>query len=245
MPSFAESLRKIEVHDDEPLYRQLEKRIREAINRSRLRADEALPPERELATALNVSRITVRKAIEGLVKEGLLKRRQGAGTFVASRVEKNFAQLSSFSEEMRSRGLEPESRWLERIVGVVTPDEVMSYGLSPGDRIYRLRRLRFANGAPMALENSIVPERRLPSIDAIGASLYRALEDAGNRPVRAVQRLRAVALSAEHADLLERPEGAPALLVERRGFLDDGQIVEICRTLYCGDAYEMFTELSA
>ncbi len=79
-----------------------------------LAPDDALPPERELAEELSVSRITVRKAIDGLVDEGLLIRRQGSGTFVAARIEKNFAKLTSFSEDMRARGREPRSVWLKR-----------------------------------------------------------------------------------------------------------------------------------
>ncbi len=88
-----------------------------AIENRVLGADDALPPERDLAEELNVSRITVRKAIDGLVEEGLLIRKQGSGTFVTNRVEKNFAKLTSFSEDMRARGRKPRSVWLDRAAG--------------------------------------------------------------------------------------------------------------------------------
>ena len=92
-----------------PLYQRLQRALRDAIDRGILGTDDALPPERDLAGEFNVSRITVRKAIDGLVNEGLLVRRQGSGTFVRGRFEKNFSMLTSFSEDMRARGRSPRS----------------------------------------------------------------------------------------------------------------------------------------
>ena len=98
--SFAEVVGDLDPRLPTPLYQQLHQAIKEAISRRALRPAEALPPERDLAEVFSVSRITVRKAFDGLVAEGLLTRRQGAGTFVASRVEKSFSKLTSFSEDM-------------------------------------------------------------------------------------------------------------------------------------------------
>ena len=95
------------------------------------RPDDALPPERDLAEMLNVSRITVRKAIDELVEDGLLIRKQGSGTFVSNRVEKNFAKLTSFSEDMRARGREPRSVWMNRAAGTVTPGRIADAALEP------------------------------------------------------------------------------------------------------------------
>ena len=139
-----------------------------------------------------MSRITVRKAIDGLVEEGLLIRRQGSGTFVSTRVEKNFSKLTSFSEDMRARGRKPRSVWLNRAAGTVTPEESLTLRSSPGTPVYRFHRIRYADDAPMALEYATVLASCLPSVDAVETSLYEALERTGNRPVRALQRLRAV-----------------------------------------------------
>src|SRR5215470_325318 len=114
MPSLAEILRPLDPGNSLPLYQQLQRAIREAIEKRVLAPDDALPAERQIASELAVSRITVRKAIDGLVDEGLLVRRRGSGNFVASRIEKNFAKLTSFSEDMRSRGRTPTSKWLKR-----------------------------------------------------------------------------------------------------------------------------------
>src|SRR6201999_1680209 len=102
------------------------------MERRLLGPDDALPPERDLATDFNGSRITVRKAIDGLVNEGMLVRRQGSGTFVRARVEKNFSKLTSFSEDMRARGRNPRSVWLSRAAGTVTPEEALTLRSSPG-----------------------------------------------------------------------------------------------------------------
>jgi GntR family transcriptional regulator len=228
-----------------PLYQQLQRKLRLAIENRILGADDALPPERELAEELNVSRITVRKAIDGLVEEGLLIRKQGSGTFVTNRVEKNFAKLTSFSEDMRARGRQPRSVWLNRAAGTVTPGESLTLRSSPGTPVYRFSRIRYADDAPMALEYATVLADCLPSLDSVETSLYEALERSGNRPVRALQRLRAVLLTAEQAQLLKAQEKDAGLLVERVGFLKDGRAVEFSQSYYRGDIYDFVAELSA
>src|SRR5437016_8053634 len=132
MPSLTEILKPLDPHGSQPLYQQLQRAIREAIENRLLGPDDALPAERQIASELAVSRITVRKAIDGLVEEGLLVRKQGSGNFVASRIEKNFAKLTSFSEDMRARGRMPSSEWIKRAEGAVTPEEALALRLSPG-----------------------------------------------------------------------------------------------------------------
>jgi GntR family transcriptional regulator len=227
-----------------PLYQQLQRALREAIDRRILDADDALPPERDLAGEFGISRITVRKAIDGLVSEGLLVRRQGSGTFVRGRVEKNFSMLTSFSEDMRARGRSPRSEWLKRASGTVTPEEALTLRSSPGTPVYRFNRLRFADDAPMSLEYATIVASCLPSVDAVESSLYLALEQAGNRPVRALQRLRAVLLTREQAELLCAKPGDAGLLVERLGFLQNGHAIEFSQSYYRGDTYDFVAELS-
>jgi GntR family transcriptional regulator len=227
-----------------PLYQQLQRALRQAIESRILSPDDALPPERDLASEFSVSRITVRKAIDGLVHEGMLVKRQGSGTFVCARVEKNFSKLTSFSEDMRARGRNPRSVWLRRSAGTVTPEESLTLRSSPGTPVYRFHRIRFADDAPMAVEYATVLAASLPSLDSVESSLYEALERAGNRPVRALQRLRAVLFTAEQAELLQAKEKDAGLLVERLGFLKDGSAVEFTQTFYRGDIYDFVAELS-
>jgi GntR family transcriptional regulator len=228
-----------------PLYQQLEKKLREAIRQKKLAPGDALPAERDLADQFEVSRITVRKALDALVGEGLLNRRQGTGTFVAARVEKSFSKLSSFTEDMKSRGRVATSHWLSKSGGEVTPEESLTLSLSPGTPVYRFNRIRYADGAPMALEYTAVPAFCLPSPDAVESSLYEALEKTGHRPVRALQRLRAVLFTDEQAELLEMAPRDAGLLIERRGFLKDGRVVEVTQSYYRGDAYDFVAELNS
>ncbi len=228
----------------QPLYQQLQRALREALKKSLLGADDALPAERDLAVQFAVSRITVRKAIDGLVSEGLLVRRQGSGTFVLARMEKNFSKLTSFSEDMRARGRTPRSVWLQRSAGSVTPEESLTLRSSPGTPVYRFHRIRFANDAPMSLEYATILASCLPALESVESSLYEALERAGNRPVRALQRLRAVLLNGGQAKLLQAKERDAGLLVERLGFLKDGRAAEFTQSYYRGDIYDFVAELS-
>ena len=231
--------------DRSPLYQRLQAALRAAIESRVLKPQQALPAERDLAADFAVSRITVRKAIDGLVGEGLLLRRHGAGTFVAGRVEKQFAKLSSFSEDMAARGRTSHNRWIARSEGLVTPDEALTLGLSPGTAVYRFSRIRYADDLPMAIEHSTIPAFGFASLDAVEHSLYAALETQGMRPVRALQRLRAVLFDDAQAALLDMVAGAPGLFIERRGFLEDGRAIEATHSWYRGDAYDFVAELNA
>lgn len=231
--------------DHLPLYQQLERALRRAIEERLLAPEDVLPPERQLATDLGVSRITVRKAIDMLVAEGYLVRRQGAGNFVRSRIDKSFTKITSFSEDMRSRGRQPSSSWIRRSAGTVSPEESLKLALGPGALVYRFHRVRYADGVPMSVESATVLASCLPSIESVGESLYEALEQAGNRPTRALQRLRALLLTAEQARLLDARPGDAGLLVERVGFLPDGRAIELTESCFRGDTYDFVAELNS
>lgn len=226
-------------------YARLRRAIQMAIQSGALAPGHALPSERELCRQLALSRVTVRKAIAGLVEDGVLLQRHGAGTFVAERIVKSFSKLTGFTEDLRARGLKPRVEFLERGSGEVTPEEAMALNLSPGARVIRLRRLRFAADKPLALETTVVPHTVLSNPRAVKLSLYDALDAIGCRPRRALQRLRAVALDDEQARLLDLTPGSPALSIERRAFLDDGRVVEFTTSLYRGDAYDFVAELQS
>lgn len=229
--------------DNTPLYARLQRLLHDAIEAGSLEPGRALPSERELAKLASLSRVTVRKAITALVSKGLLTQRHGAGTFVSERIVKSFSKLTSFTEDLRARGLKPRSRFLERSVAEVTPEEAMALGLSPGTLVARLHRLRFAGEEPLALERSTIPQSILADPTSVKSSLYEALDRVGCRPSRALQRLRAITVDAEQSRLLSIPRGAAGLMIERRAFLDDGRAVEYTRSLYRGDAYDFVAEL--
>src|ERR1700742_1392861 len=167
MTSLAKAVGPLDGRGNLPLYQELQRALRRAIDSRILGPDDALPSERDLAADFNVSRITVRKALDGLVSEGLLVRRQGSGNFVSARVHKNFSMLTSFSEDMRARGRSPRSVWLKRAEGTVTPEEALALRLSPGTPVFRFHRIRCADDSPMAVEFATIVASVLPSLESV------------------------------------------------------------------------------
>jgi GntR family transcriptional regulator len=226
-----------------PLYLQLADLIRLQVKDGGVRTGDALPSERELADAIGISRVTVRKSLDVLLREGLLSRRHGSGTYVAPRIEQPAALLAGFSADMAIRGYAPDSLLIEKTTCLPAPDEAMALGLAPDQPIHRLIRVRMADGEPLAIEQAAVPASSLPSLDAVGPSLYAALDAHGMKPVRGLQRLQASLATPQEAKLLSIPAGAAVLRIERRGFLANGTPVELTRSAYRGDRYDFMVEV--
>lgn len=232
---------------DAPLYLRIKKLVEHAITAEELRSGDSVPSERDVAELLNVSRVTVRKAFSELVRGGVLTQKRGSGTYVAGptiRVEQPLSRLTSFTEDMKLRGIVTRAEILSQQSAMPMPEEALKLSLSPSERVSRWRRLRFANDVPIAIEHAVVPERFLPDVSAVGGSLYAALDAGGFRPVRALQRLHAVALNETEAALLDVPTASPALFIERISYLADGRVVEFTTSHYRGDSYDFIAELT-
>ena len=229
--------------DPTPLYLQLAHNLSDAINSGQWQAEEALPPERELSEKLGVSRVTARKALDMLVQQKLIQRRQGSGTFIAPRLEQPLSRLTSFTEMLKSKGFESSSKWLERTVDAPSDDEMLKLGLSPTSRVARLERLRLADGVVMAIEKSTLPVAYLPDPQAVGSSLYAHLDAAGHRVVRALQHFRAVNASKKIARLANLDVGEAMLLVTRIGFTEANVAIELTDTYCRNDYYDFVAEL--
>ena len=230
-----------------PLYMKLQQALETAIKSGRLKSGEALPPERDLAEYANISRVTVRKAVDELVREGFLVRRHGSGTFVAkpmAKVEQPLSRLTSFTEDMSRRGLSTRAEWLERGLFTPSPDEMVMLGLPAGGLVARLGRLRIAGGNPLAIERASISAEFLNDPGSVGESLYAALEERGVRPVRAIQRLSACNIKEQDATLLDVAPGCAGLAIQRISYLPSGKVVELTRSLYRGDAYDFVAELT-
>lgn len=241
------SLDRLQSSGSGPLYLKLRQALEEAILSGRLEQGAALPPERDLADIAKISRVTVRKAVDDLVKDGLLVRRQGSGTFVSrpvSKVQQPLSRLTSFTEDMARRGLVTRSQWLERGLFHPSPEESMMLGLGAGMRVARLGRLRIADGLPLAIERASLSTEFLPDPERVTDSLYAELDRIEARPARAVQRISACNVKQPDALLLDVPTGAAGLSIERISYLKSGRIVEFTRSLYRGDAYDFVAELT-
>ena len=206
-----------------------------------------LPSERLLAERYGVARATVTQAIDDLVSRGLVYRVHGSGTFVA---EPKFHQpltLTSFTEDMRARGMNPGS--VVRSQAVVPASEVVARHLAlvPGTPVVHMERVRTADGEPMALERTHLPAQRLPGLedaDLTDASLYELMERKwGVRVAEADQWASVVRVTDEEAALLHVSAEQPALLFQRVTRDPAGTPVEYVRSLYRGDRYEVHTRL--
>ncbi|TPW30045.1 GntR family transcriptional regulator [Martelella alba] len=228
---------------DIPLYKRLKSALEGVILSNALKAGETLPGERALADALSLSRVTVRKSFSLLEDEGFLLRRHGARTEIGSRVEKSLSTLTSFSEDIRARGMEPGCIWISKIITRPSPTEMMALGLGSHEMVMRMRRVRTADDKPIAVETATIPQRFLPAADMVKNSLYEALAARGFLPDRAVQRMRARPATAEDARYLSCMPASPLLVTERRCFLMTGEVVEYCETNYRGDVYDFVFEL--
>lgn len=229
-----------------PLYLQLKRWIEDVVHQGIIKPGDALPSERDLAQKVDVSRVTVRKAVQQLVRDGILVQRHGSGTFVAPlthRVEQSLSRLTSFAEDMAGRGMAVNSVWLDRGLYRPSLEETTALGLADGEQVARVSRLRLSGQTPLAIERAALSASTLPDPDRVGNSLYVHLEKSGNRPIRAVQRIRAASLGAEDARLLDVSAGAAALHIERISYLASGRIIEFTRSIYRGDTYDFVAEL--
>ncbi|SBT42300.1 GntR family transcriptional regulator [Micromonospora auratinigra] len=206
-----------------------------------LRPHDPLPSERELVARFGVSRATVRQAVGRLEEEGLVYRSQGAGTFVAdpSTISKSLA-LTSFSEDMRSRRLTPDSRLLDLTLVPAGVTVARDLSLSPGAEVAHVRRLRLADGLPMCVEEVWLPTERIGGLDAgtVAGSLYDALAGRGVQPHHADQVISATVVDADQAALLGVAPYSPALRVDRITYTEAGVAVERAESMYRADRYD-------
>lgn len=231
------------VYNHSPIYMQLAQSLRSQIVEGKILAGEALPSERDLCTLMGASRVTVRKAIELLIEEGMLSRRQGSGTYVTPRIQAPGSFLTSFSEDAEARGQKISTLWMEKKVGSASDEETSLLELPASTQILRLSRVRMAGGEPLAIEHATVPADMLPDVKDLGHSLYRALAERGNRPVSGQQKIRAALAGPIEARLLGIEEGCEILRIERLTRRADGRPVELTRSAYRGERYEFVSEL--
>jgi GntR family transcriptional regulator len=213
-----------------------------------LNVGDAIPAERQLGSDLGVSRLTVRAALDELVREGYLVRRRGAGTFVAEPKVAKGIDITSFSDDMRARGLTPGSRTLERRIELAGARLGRILHVSPSEEVLSMKRLRLADGEPMAIEllharASLVPD--LTAADLEENSFYDLLSDRyGISIVGGTQTVEPTVTNEEESEALGVPLHSPALLFERITRASTGDIVEFTSSTYRGDRYRIVTEIS-
>jgi GntR family transcriptional regulator len=229
-------------HSIVPLYYQIQQRLLDQIRSGELKPGDPVPSEHEIAARLNVSRMTARQALKSLCDLGVAYTEQGKGTFVfGSKLEKNFRQVLSFTEEMSGRRLQPSSKVLCFEV-VPAADEIAAVlQVSPGEPLIKLRRVRYADLCPMGIECSYLPQSLCPDLlktfDA-SASLYRTLSDRyGIQMTVADEMVEAALSSAEEARMLHIRKGSPVFVFTRTSYVQSGRPVEHVKSTYRADRY--------
>ncbi|HIC90250.1 MAG TPA: GntR family transcriptional regulator [Anaerolineae bacterium] len=204
-----------------PLYAQLQEQLRNWIEQGlqdgTLAPDRVIPSEHELCQQYDVSRITVKRALDELVREGLLYRRQGKGTFIAGQKIEHDLRLLGFSAMMRHLGIEPSSRVLEATVVSAAPYIAHKLRLEEGAPLIRLARLRLGNGEPLSISTSHLPQHLFPDMlnENLTGSLFELLDKRYHmRPERIWEAIDPVQLKGADAECLEVPEGTLALRSE-------------------------------
>jgi GntR family transcriptional regulator len=222
-----------------PRYREIESALRARI--ATLRPGQRLPSDTDLCAEFGVSRMTARHAMGQLAEEGLVRRDPGRGTFVAEPPTHRRANfLMTFSHEMRRQGRVPTSRIVRRVLRPPTEPERADLRVGRDDEVVELRRVRLADGEPVALETAVLAARCAAAVmaaDLESGSLHEALISAGMVPSRGRSSIGAEAAGADDARLLSVPPGAP-MLVERRLILDQrGRPLERTESRYAATRY--------
>lgn len=231
-----------------PLYVQLKEILQEQIRSGVWKPGDRIPSEEAIRERYAVSRATVRQALSELELDGHLVRHQGRGTFVCQpKIETSLHNFYSFTQDMKARGLKPESRLI--MFDLVLRDSIASevFGLDKREPLVKMVRLRLANEEPIMLETTYLPERLVPDMkeeDVSNQSLYSLLEERYELVLaRAVESFEPVLIDEFASKMLEVPKGSPALFLERVGSLANGQRVELSQSIVRGDRCRYFVEL--
>ncbi|MEK4029628.1 MULTISPECIES: GntR family transcriptional regulator [Bacillaceae] len=230
-----------------PIYFQIETMIRQQIERGELKPGEALPSERIYAEEFGISRMTVRQAITNLVIAGLLYREKGRGTFVAeNKMEQHLSGLTSFTEDMKKRGLTPGSRLLTFQIAPAPKKIAGRLQIKEGAPIYEVTRLRLADDVPMALETLFVSTDLVKDLneEIVISSLYEYVEGKLNLKIgHALQSIEAISPGEKEREYLQVSKDVPVMLMARHTFLEDGRPLEYVQSSYRADRYKFMIEI--
>ncbi len=203
------------------------------------------PSERELVQHFGVARMTVRQALDALVSEGLLERVPGRGTFVARAKADVAVRLSSFTEEMSRRGLKSDARTLVARMESAGPGVARALEIGEGDKVVHWQRLRFADGAPICIEDAYLADSIVPRFleQMLPTSLYVELERRDLMPTWGEDSVCAATARADEAELLSITEGDSVLRISRRAFAAE-IAVEVSRSTYRADRFTLWVPLT-
>lgn len=233
-------------HSGGPLYMQLQRQIEDAIKDGTLKSGAPLPSERKIAQISEISRVTVRKAVQALVDDGLVIQKRGSGTFISESAEalnQSGIMPLSFSETMEREGRRCTSQWLECERAIAEDHEAHSLHLRDNRWIVRALRLRLIDNNVVGFTSSIVPADLLSNPSELDNSLYEALGKSGNRPVSVKNTFSVNTVSDNDAKLLGVESGITILTIETVGFNALEKIVEYTRSCFLPDKIQYVSHI--
>lgn len=228
-----------------PVYIQIHNQIKKDIEAGVWAVGDRIPSERELALEFNVSRMTLRQAVQTLVEEGILERQVGAGTFVArKKVQEKMTGVTSFTELMEEQGKKPSSRTVSYLVTTPSLSEMERLKLKDDEKVLRMERIRYADEVPICFEVATLPYSLVKDYERnqITTSLYPTLEESGRKIGHAQQSVSAQVASERIAEYLNIKRGSAILRLRQITELGDGTPFEYVRTQYAGDKFEFYLE---
>ncbi len=226
----------------QPLYRQVAEQIAEEIGAGIRPVNSRISSERELAEEFGISRMTARAAINMLVQQGLVVRRNRAGAYVAQpKFRFDFSSPAGLHEQLRKAGVEPGAQIIvanKLLASTVNREIRQALVLDEQDKVYHIIRVRTANSEPIAVENSYFPAKLFPDLLDFNLtdSIYDILKKHfGVESAKSVQEMEITLLDTQWADIMGIAAGLPALEVKRCAMTSNNEPFEFARDIYRGD----------
>jgi GntR family transcriptional regulator len=240
------SLFKIDLKSKLPLYDQIERNLRDLIVNGHLKPGQAVPGEWDLADIYGVSRLTVRRALDELVRQNWMEKKHGVGTFVRQPSMASIAAGKlSFTEQMRSIGREPSNKLISQQVVAATEKIARTLHIQEGDPILEITRVRLADNIPILLETACLSTKQFPSLESHDwsqdESLYKVLNDEYEVVISIMDHtIKPVALTETEARYLKAAAGTPAILSQIIAYTPNGEPVEYAWSVSNGDKSEFY-----
>ncbi|MCF1284345.1 GntR family transcriptional regulator [Streptococcus sinensis] len=228
-----------------PAYIKIHDQIKKEIDEGIWEIGERLPSERDLAETFEVSRMTLRQAITLLVEEGVLERRVGSGTYVAStRVQEKMRGTTSFTEIMKSQGKTPSSQLISYRRTLPSEREVEKLGIHKTENIIRMERVRYADDIPVVYEVASIPEKFIKNFkkEEVTSHFFQTLQEHGYKIGKSQQTIYARLAKEKIAKYLGIPRGHAILGLTQVSYFDDGTAFEYVKSQYVGERFEFYLE---
>ncbi|WP_210080098.1 GntR family transcriptional regulator [Pantoea endophytica] len=225
-----------------PLYRRFATAIKDAVRDGLLVHEEILPSERDFSQSLSISRITVRKAMDALEKEGVVLRSRGYGTQICSQFEYSLKEPKGLSQQAVLRGKKPDTVWINKSKIQCDTAIAEKLGLDKGSEVYLLKRIRYVDQQAVSVEESWVPARYIANADEIGISLYDYFHQQQILPVKSQSRVSARMPDEALQQQIALPDNVPVLVIKQLALDAQGNPLEYSISYCRSDMYVFIAE---